>query len=271
LALAVALFAVRYGGHIAGGSDPSGTIGSLFALDRLLPNLARYPWSLIDSHFALLVLAGLGPLAIQNGLLSPSLEISRAARIAWSGPALFAALLGFCSLYLVFDEWLYVRFLLPMLPMLVALAAGLRRVPDSLSGLALLVTVALIVGGGLGRTVRLGATALRLSEARYVEAARFVEALPPDSVCLAMLHSGSLAYFTARPILRWDWIEAPETDRAVDALRAAGHAVYLVLDNLEEPRFRARFAGTRTVAALGRPLLTTTTPNIRAVVYRLSE
>jgi hypothetical protein len=112
-----------------------------------------------------------------------------------------------------------------------ALAAGLRRVPAGMSGLALLVTVVLIVGGGPGPS--------------------------------------SLAYDTARPILRWDWIEAPEIDRAADALRAAGHVVDPVPVNGEEPLFRARFAGTRTVAALGSPVPTTTTPYIRAVVCRL--
>lgn len=253
-----------------------GSLAALFALDHLLPNLVRYPRWLIETHSALLLLAGLGPLAIRRRLLAPLQDESRAARVAWSGLGLFVALLAFYAVYVVFDEWLYIRFLLPMLPMLVvlagaALAAALRRVPPSLSGLALLVAIVVIVGGGLSRTVRLGAATLQLSEARYATVARFVATLPPDTVCVAVQHSGSLAYYTARPLLRWDWIAPTEIDRAVAALGAAGRTVYAVLDDWEELQFRARFAGTRTVASLGLPVLQTTTPNIRTAVYRLSQ
>jgi hypothetical protein len=86
-----------------------------------------------------------------------------------------------------------------------------------------------------------------------------------------MQHSGSLHYYTARSILRWDWTESSEIDRAVAALRETGHTVYVVLDDWEEPEFRSRFAGTRTLLSLGQPLMRTPGEGIRTSVYLLER
>jgi hypothetical protein len=186
---------------------------------------------------------------------------------------MFAALLAFYTVYLVFDSWAYVRFLLPALPALLTLMALtllvlLRRVTGPLAGGAMLALLVLATSWGLARGRSLGAFMAAPSEQRYVDVAEFARRLEPDAVFATMQHSGSLHYYTARPILRWDWTEPAEIDRAMDALRAAGHAVYVVLEEWEEPAFRSRFAGTRTLSSLGRPLLTTTGPGFQAAVYR---
>jgi hypothetical protein len=126
----------------------------------------------------------------------------------------------------------------------------------------------LVVSWGFSRSRSLGAFMAAQSEQRYVDVAEFARRLEPQAVFATMQHSGSLHYYTARPILRWDWTEPAEIDRAMDALRAAGHTVYVVLEEWEEPAFRSRFAGTRTLSSLGRPLMTTVGPAFRAAVYR---
>jgi hypothetical protein len=115
----------------------------------------------------------------------------------------------------------------------------------------------------------LGVFGLKYGDERYVEVARFGQTLPERAVFLAVQHSGSLSYYTGRPILRWDAIAPSELDTVVDKLLTRRHHLYLVLDDWEEPHMRARFAGTRSVALLGQPLLTAGI-GLRAKVFEIA-
>lgn len=241
-----------------------GGLSSLFSPSHVVPNLSLYPAWLVDTHSPLVLAALAAPLVIARG---------RARRMAWGALAMFAALLAFYTAYLVFDSWAYVRFLLPALPALLTLMVApplvlLRRAGGPLRGAAVLALLLLVVSWGFSRSRGLGAFMAAQAEQRYVDVAAFAKTLEPRAVFVSMQHSGSLHYYTARPILRWDWTEPSEIDRAMDALREAGHAVYVVLDDWEEPSFRSRFAGTRTLTSLGRPLMTTFGPSFQAAVYR---
>jgi hypothetical protein len=69
-----------------------------------------------------------------------------------------------------------------------------------------------------------------------------------------MEHSGSLAYYTGRPLLRWDWLQPHEADRVIDELAAAGHTVYAVLDDWEIAAVRDRFPGSALASSLHSPV-----------------
>jgi hypothetical protein len=251
-----------------------GGVTFLFSLDHVLPNLARYPAWMISTHSPFIVAALAAPI-VAGQLWDTPADRARATRIAWSGLLFFAALLAFYALYFVFEEWVYVRFLLPALPWVFALLGvsvvwACRRLPPELAGVAVLAAALMVTTWGIGRARGVGAFRLIDSEHRYVDVADFVRACPPESVFLAMQHSGSLAYYTGRPLLRWDWIEPAELDRTLVELSTRGRPVYAVLEDWEEPQVRERFRGTR-LATLPDAVFSTGVPEgIKARVYEIT-
>jgi hypothetical protein len=250
-----------------------GGLSYLFSPSHVFPNLSLYAAWLVETHSILVPAALVAPMLIARGWAAPVMPLARAIRVAWGALAMFGALFAFYVVYLVFDSWAYVRFFLPALPalltlMVLPLLVLLRRATGPLAGAAVIALLLLVTSWGVFRSRTLGAFMAAQSEQRYVDVAEFARGLEPQAVFATMQHSGSLHYYTARPILRWDWTEPAEIDRAMDALRAGGHAVYVVLEDWEEPAFRSRFAGTRTLSSMGRPLMTTTRPGFKAAVYR---
>lgn len=274
LVIAAALFAL-FQRSLYGNASTSGygEISSLFSLDHVWPNLARYPRWAIFTQSALIVAAVAAPLAIRRGWITPTIDPRVAERTAWSGLLLFACLQGFYLLYIAFDDWVYFRFLLPALPWILVLesvtvAAICQRVPARMHGLAVIVVAVLMASWGVGRARELGAFRLQDSEQRYLDVANFVRGLPPNSVFMTLQHSGSLAYYDDAAVLRWDWIEAGEIDRAIVELIRKGRPLFAVLDDFEEKPFRDRFAGTRVLSMMGEPSFDAGgPPGIRTHVY----
>ena len=56
-----------------------------------------------------------------------------------------------------------------------------------------------------------------------------------------MQHSGSLRMYAERLTMRYDWLEGPWYQRALETLVAKGYRPYLVLSEFEEPAFRKQF------------------------------
>jgi len=276
IAVAAAAFAVLqqtlYG---AASTSGYGEIASLFSAAHIWPNLVRYPRWAIFAQSGLIVLAIAAPLAIRRGWVATAVDRVVASRVAWSGVLFFGSLQAFYLLYIAFDDWVYFRFLLPALPWVLALeavsiAAVCGRVPAAMRGLAVILVAVLIASWGVGRARGLGAFRLQDSEQRYLGVADFARGLPPNAVFISLQHSGSLAYYGQSAILRWDWLEPDEIDRAVAELARQGHPVFAVLDDWEETQFRSRFAGTHTVDALRTPVFETGgPPAITARVFAL--
>jgi hypothetical protein len=253
-----------------------GGISNLFSLSHVLANLQRYPVWILSTHSPLILLALAGPLAIRRGWVEPAVDRGDAERFAWSGIVFFAALQGFYLLYLVFEDWVFVRFLLPALPWLLvsfgaAIAGLLRNLPSPIRGTAVLLATALVATWGVAEARSRGAFRLILSEHRYMRVVDFARTLPPNAAYVTLQHSGSLYYYLSVPVVRWDWLGPDELDRAVAGLAARGRPVYAVLENWEETRFRERFAGAQTIAKLVDPIFQTGLPTeIKVHVYRLA-
>lgn len=235
-----------------------GAIGPLFAFAHVWPNLGRYAGWAVFTQSALIFLPLLAPVAVRSRWLLPAIARDRAERVAWSSLIFLVALQGFYLLYLVFDDWISFRFLLPALPWLLVMQAAViaalcRRAPPRLQGLVVLLIAMLLASWGVGRARGLGAFSLMDSEQRYLDVAQFVREQPPGAVVVAVQHSGSLAYYTPAPVVRWDWLEPGELDRVVSELRAKRRPVLAALDDFEEAGFRARFAASRTVQQLEAP------------------
>jgi hypothetical protein len=253
-----------------------GPFESLFSIAHVSANVERYSRWTLFAQSTLILLSIAGPFAIRRRWVDPEMELVSAARVAWSGLVLYAALQATYLLYLVFDDWMYFRFLLPALPLMLVLqsaviAAACRRVPLPLGGLAVLLVAVLVLSWGVGRARGLGAFQLRHSEHRYLDVAEFVRGLPPDAVFVTLQYSGPLWYYRSVTLLRWDWIDGREIDAAIAHLSQHGRPVFGVFDDWELPQVRERFAGSRFVQRLTSPIFEAGTPGeFRAHIYAIS-
>jgi hypothetical protein len=253
-----------------------GPLSTLFALAHAWPNAGRYAgWAML-THSALLGLAIAAPFAIRRGFITPAIDRRQAERIAWSYLALFIVLQAFYLLYLVFDQWNSFRFLLPQLPSLLVLQAAVLAAilgacaPRPLQGAAVLIVAMLIASWGVARARALGALDLGDSERRYLDVAAFVREQRPGAAVITVQHSGSLPYYTAASVVRWDWLEPDDLDRVVSGVQSVRRPLLTVLDEWEEAGFRARFASTRAVHLLGAPIFSAGgPPGVTTRVYQM--
>jgi hypothetical protein len=231
-----------------------GNTESMFAWDSFRANLARYPRWLWDSQGPLVFLFLLSPL-LSDGPRPASRILRR-----WFFTFVLAVFT--CYLwYLPFDAWWYLRFLLPAFPLIFVLAADVAWSSTRRNGLtrqvvALGVFAVVMVDYGATRAMELGALGGGDEEQKYADVGRFVAGrLPANAVVVAMQHSGSVRYYSGRPTLRYDHLDADWLDRAIAHLRTAGLEPYLILERWEIAKFRERFPTQRTLEFIDRPPL----------------
>jgi hypothetical protein len=238
-----------YGSPLASGYD----LTDGFLLSYVWPNLQRYGGWLISAETPF-ALAGLAGLAVSTGRLWRT-DASRDARWLLGG---MAAIVWISYLLFVpWDAWWYLRFLLPAWPAMTlgtaSMAAALYRIPSSGARAAAILLLAAIGVHGVWQAVERQVFVVARGEAKYVEVAKTVESLTdPDAVIIAAQHSGSIRYYADRPTLRWDLIAAGRLDEILAILRAQGSEPYLVVDAGEDDEFRRKFdtAGQRAARAL---------------------
>ena len=225
-----------------------------FMLSYVLPNIRRYGWWLIsvETPFAL---AGLICLAV------PSARIWRTQAARDSLVVLAAVTILVWASYLLFvpwDAWWYLRFLLPSWPMIAigtaSLAAAVWRRSSAVGRTAVMLLLAGIGASGVTQAFARDAFAIARGEARYIEVAKVVESIAdPDAVIIAAQHSGSIRYYAGRLTLRWDVGDPEWLDRTVDWLAAHGHHPYFVLEPQEIADLRAHAGPTNLSARLDWP------------------
>ncbi len=92
----------------------------------------------------------------------------------------------------------------------------------------------------LGRS--LGLPGAGAAARKYVSSAEFVRtALPPNALLIGMQHSGSLWFYTSRPIVRWDYVKARELPDVLGWASSHGYQPFLIVDREEFERLNARF------------------------------
>jgi 4-amino-4-deoxy-L-arabinose transferase-like glycosyltransferase len=233
--------AVRYGSPLASGY---GSASSMFALEYVGPNLARYPRWMTESHTPFIWLALGAPFWILRRASNP--------RLAWAALVLSVAVWIAYLPYMFFQphEWFYTRFLLPAIPIMLffAVACGLailRLMPPVWQlPVALLVTIAVGLAS-LSYADRHGAFDIRNQERKYPLAGEYVRNRgPANTFVLAAQHSGSIRYYADRPTLRWDLLSPTRLDQALATFRSQGYEPILVVDAGEYDAFRERFEAT---------------------------
>jgi hypothetical protein len=236
-----------YGSPLASGYD----LTDGFLLSYVLPNVRRYGWWLLSAETPFAI-AGLACLAI------PSVAVWRTRASRRALPLLGSvALIVWISylLYVPWDAWWYLRFLLPAWPMMTIgtaslIAAAHRTSWPFVRAAAILILLA-IGAGGVRQAVAREAFSIARGESKYVEVAKTVESLTDrDAVIIAAQHSGSIRYYAGRLTLRWDVGDPAWLDRTVDWLAAHGHHPYFVLEPQEVDDLRARYGPTNLSARL---------------------
>jgi 4-amino-4-deoxy-L-arabinose transferase-like glycosyltransferase len=259
------LNAARYGSSLTSGY---GSTDILFSLAHIGPNLARYPRWLLETETPFVLAAVFVPWwALRSRTRDPRLVIVLISAIVLTAATYLA--------YTVFDDWWYIRFLLPALAAAFILSVPVwlqlaRRHPRGR------VVAAIAIGTALGawhvhaaRTHRV--FDLQALESRFVVAGKYVaRALPSNAVVLAVQQSGSVRYYGARSTLAWDAIPRDALDRTISELRRAGRAVFIVLEDEEVSRFRARFV-TERFGRLDWPSHAEVHAPVRVHVYDVGE
>ncbi len=240
---------VRYGSALSSGY---GAIEEFFAAGNIGPNLARYPRWLTETHTPFMWLSALAPFWIVRCASRPFL--------AWT--TLLLAVAVWCAylpyVYFQPEEWLYTRFLLPAIAIMLLFAVAtsawaVRRLPAALRAPAGALLLALLIWTQFQSTQSRSVFELQRLESKYPSAGAFArEHLPATAFMLAAQHSGSLRYYANLPTLRWDLLGGGALDQAIANLRAEGYEPFAVLDGDEDVEFRRKFsaAGQRAAARL---------------------
>ena len=223
-----------------------GDLGAAFALEHAAINLRLYSGWWVESQ-------GIAGLLFVLALWPWRAAVRREVVIL-IGYAVAAVLLYL--FYLPFDQWWYLRFMIPAIPIVVLLCADAVAwlTQWSTAARAVALTALLIAGGWHAVTFADSKDILTNSESeqrRYLDAAVYLDAtLPADSVVLAMQHSGSIRYYAGRLTMRWDALDAGSLDAATAALHARGVPIYAAIESWEEEEFRRRFAGQSALTRL---------------------
>ena len=227
-----------------------GRAGLLYSLGFVPGNLWNYTAWLIESQSPLIVLS-LVPLAVPR--LRPSWLTPRVAI-----PLGLTILIVTASylVYMPFQDWWYLRFVLTMFPILfillgAALAGLFRAAPAAFAVPALTIVLALALNHTLGFVIQLGALRVGEGEERYTAVARFIDSeLPPNAILLSMQHSGTIRFYSGRMTVRYEHIPEYRFKSSLEWLIRKGYRPYILLEGWEVPRWRLHFVGDAPVADL---------------------
>lgn len=240
-----------------------GSAEELFALSNIGANASRYFMWLVSTA-PVMLFGAIGFFRLRRDRVAQAL-------------AVFAILvIASYLVYAVFNEWSYLRFLLPVLAVLAIFAAA------ELS--AWITKWPVVVRAPLLFVLLLGVTAYSLSTARTLDTfaladqlgrvsrvADFINTSVPESaVILSGEQSGSMRYYTHRPILRWEAATPEALASAIAALEEKGRPVYVVLDAWENEPFRAKFSTLLAVELDWPPVLEAGSSH-RTRLWKLSD
>ncbi|HEV3141323.1 MAG TPA: glycosyltransferase family 39 protein [Vicinamibacterales bacterium] len=226
-----------------------GSLDDIYAIRHLPTNVRQFTEWTMDVQTPIVALAALS-------FVAPRWMPARvpAARLLLGGT--IAVILGSYLFYRPFDAWWYLRFLLPMWPVLMLLTVvGLTAIACRWTGRLHPIVVAVVLLGltlyGVRVAVARHGLDTAIGERRYAAIGRFLAHLTDrNAVVLSMQHSGSIRLYADRLTLRYDLLDPAWLDRAVEQLRAAGRHPYIVLDEFEEPAFRKQFGAVSPIGAI---------------------
>ena len=224
-----------------------GSNATLFGLLSVGANLKRYSFWLLQIQTPFVFLALAAPLLPAN-----TIEPYRRQRMVLLLLLAFvAALLGCYLIYIPFDSWAFLRFLLPGIPLLLLLSCLtivrlISLAPVSARRGVLVGVCALLCGQYIEHASELNVFRDTESQHRYLAVAAYVDrTLPKNAVVVSLVQSGSLRLYGHRETLRWDVIASDDFDRSIGTLFANGFEPYILVEGSERQTFDTRFGQTR--------------------------
>lgn len=236
-----------------------GQLGHLFSLSAFSTNASRYLGWLVETHTPFPLLAFAAPFVVAR---------EKRGEVALALGLIFAT----CAIYLFytpFDEWSYVRFLLPAIALMVVLASAVtvNAVTYVLRGSVRLkadttlgrnAIVAAITAGLAIFCVRTAedrlAFKLTFLEQRYRSAGLIVrDRLPANAVVLSVWDSGAVRFHGRKEALSWAGLDPAWLDRSLAWLVEHDRTPYILVESWEEPAFRNRFGNDSDIGKLDWP------------------
>jgi hypothetical protein len=226
-----------------------GQLGHLFGVAAVGVNAPRYLSWLVETQTPFPLLAFAAPFVLPR----------EERRAAWLAVGLILATCSVYFIYTPFDDWSYLRFLLPaiglMLVLASAVALALLTFANSFGRVVLVaaITIGVAMFSVREATTRL-AFNLRFLEQRYRSAGLVVrDRLPANAVVLSVWDSGAVRFHGRKEALVWEGLDPAWLDRALAWLEAHGRTPFILLESWEEPGFRGRFGGHSDVGKLDWP------------------
>lgn len=227
-----------------------GSLGPFYSTTHFWTNIATFTRWTVETQTPV-VFAGVLFFVLPRAFREPRIDFPRVLL----GGTMLAVVVSYVF-YMPFGAWWFLRFLLPMWPVLmlvtaVVLDAIVRRWPSTTSRLAVLGCLALITWWGVTTADERRAFDLWRGERRFVDVARYVsDHTDSRAVILTSQHSGSIRHYAGRLTLRWDLLHAAWLDRAIAYLAETGRHPYVLLDDDEIEKFRTRFRDLNRLGAL---------------------
>jgi hypothetical protein len=232
----------RYWYGSATASGYGALAGELFRWEFLWPNLVNYSRSMLSTQTPAIVLAALAPFLIRSSLITTY--------------AVFVVVMYLCyAVYLPMEAWWGLRFFLPAFPIVmvflsIAVVHGAALVPLAPRVLWPIVIAALIVSQTrvfIRETNVLDST----GEQRFARIGRYIaDALPPQAVVFASMHSGSVTYYSGRVTVRYDALQPGQFTTVVRDFQRLGRPAFLLLDTFEGEDFARRFGAAGSLGTL---------------------
>jgi hypothetical protein len=254
-----------------------GQLGHLFGPAAVQVNAPNYLKWLVETHTAFPLLAFAAPFVVARE--------KRAAVALAIGLVLATCIVYF--FYTPFDDWSYLRFLLPAIALMVVLASAVtvHAVTYLFSRLVRLkadtadkdsASRSSVVSGFsrtvIARTAIVAAIAaaiaifcvrtagdrlafdMKFLEQRYRSAGFVVrDRLPENAVVLSMWDSGAVRFHGRKEALTWAGLDPAWLDRSLAWLDTNGRTPYILVESWEEPAFRSRFANHSDIGKLDWP------------------
>jgi len=237
-----------YGSPLASGY---GSLSVLFSLSHVPTNIERYGTWLLQSQTPL-ALAGIAALVVPLKTIWPTQALQRAAFLLG---AIVIIVWALYLVYLPFEAWWFLRFLLPAWPaMCLGSAALVVRMAQAERVAFRALAVVILAGVGVHNLYYAsthGAFPSGEGEHRYVSIAKMVEqATDPSAVIVTGQHSGPIRYYAGRTIVRFDLLDRAWLDRAVQWLNTQGRRPYFLLEEWEMVEFEKRFSESNALGTI---------------------
>jgi hypothetical protein len=236
-----------------------GSASELFALANVPINIIRYPRWLIETQTPVAVVGALAPAAAWWGWSDAAGGGRGRVPAMLFALGFIAIVLGSYLAYSPFDDWWYLRFLLPALPLLLILTSAVllgvaERIPAWLRAPVVILALTALATHYVATARDRKAFELHEIESRYVAAGTYAARhLPAGAVLLSIQESGSLRLYGGRTTIRFDYLDPQGLDAAVQYLQQSGHQPYFALETWEEAQFRDRFSRASGLGRLDWP------------------